>query len=73
MSELQLELILFLSILAGISFIKMCEALALLFKELDRMNKVVRINDKVCERRIINAKRSTTPYTRRLNKHHQRR
>ena len=54
MSELQLELILFLSILAGIAFIKMCEALALLFKELDRMNKVVRINDKVCERKMIN-------------------
>ena len=54
MSELQLELILFLSILAGIAFYKMCEALALLFKELDRMNKVVRINDKVCERKMIN-------------------
>ena len=54
MSELQLELILFLSILAGIAFYKMCEALALLSKELDRMNKVVRINDKVCERKMIN-------------------
>ena len=54
MSELQLELILFLSILAGIAFYKMCEALSLLFKELDRMNKVVRINDKVCDKARIN-------------------
>jgi len=62
MSELQLELILFLSILAGISFIKMCEALALLFKELDRINKVVRINDKVCERKVIKWNRLSLEY-----------
>jgi len=55
MTELSIEPILFLSVLAGIAFYKMCEALSLLFKELDRMNKVVRINDKVCDkaRRVI--------------------
>ena len=50
MSELSIEPILFLSVLAGIAFHKMCEALSLLFKELDRMNKVVRINGKVCDK-----------------------
>ena len=53
MSELQLELILFLSILAGITFYKMCEALTLLFKELNRMDKVMRINGKVRERSVM--------------------
>ncbi len=39
MTELPLELILFLSSLTGIAFYKMCEALSLLFKEIDRLEK----------------------------------
>jgi|GEM_PF-3016766 len=50
MTELSIEPILFLSVLAGMAFYKMCEALNLLLKELDRMNKVVRINGKVCDK-----------------------
>ena len=51
MSELLIELILFTSAVTGVVFYKMCEALSLLFIELDRIEKVMRVNDKVCERK----------------------
>lgn len=53
MSELLIEPILFTSAVTGVVFCKMCEAFSLLFKEIERINKIMRVNDKVCDRKVI--------------------
>ena len=52
MLELAIETIMFCAWLAGLAFFKMCEALWLLFKEVDRMSKVERINEKIIGRKV---------------------
>lgn len=45
--ELYIEIALFLAVLAGIAFVKMVEALKMLFRELQRIDRVMRKIDGV--------------------------